>query len=109
MQIINLLYLLTVLIKNAKMKKCFPSHQFSNKKNDARFVLSLRCISILIMIAFIYFPLQGFSYRGPGHNNLRAEKMMNLTNVEKSNKFNFKDIRITGTVTDEKGNPMGGV
>src|SRR6185312_578411 len=91
------------------MKKCFPSHQFLNKKNDARFVLSLRCISILIMIAFIYVPLQGFSYRAPGHNKLRAEKTMKLTVVGKSNKFSFKDIRVTGKVTDDKGNPMGGV
>ena len=48
------------------MKKCFPSHQFFNQKNDARFLLSVRFISILIMIAFIYVPLKGFSYHDPG-------------------------------------------
>ena len=29
--------------------------------------------------------------------------------VEKGNKFDFKDVTITGTVKDEKGNPLAGV
>ena len=29
--------------------------------------------------------------------------------VEKGNKFDFNDVRITGTVKDEKGNPLAGV
>ena len=72
------------------MIKSFYSHQFLNEKKDNCFLLSLRCISILIMIAFIYIPLQGFSYNGPRH-------------------YRFKDVRITGTVKDEKGNPLAGV
>ena len=65
--------------------KSFHSHQFFNEKKDDCFLLSLRCISILIMIVFIYIPLEGFSY------------------------FDFKDVKITGTVKDEKGNPLEGV
>ena len=90
------------------MKKCFPSHQFFKEKNDARFLISLRFISILIMIAFI-IPLQGFSYRAPDHNKVRGKTIMNLTVIKKSNKFNFNDVRVSGTVIDEKGNPMAGV
>jgi TonB-linked SusC/RagA family outer membrane protein len=90
------------------MKKHFPSHQFFNKKNDVPSLLSLRCISILIMIACIYIPLQGFSYHDPIHYKLKPEKSIKLT-VEKTNKFDFNDIRVTGTVRDEKGNPMAGV
>ena len=67
------------------MMKSFHSHQFFNEKKDDCFLLSLRCISILIMIVFIYIPLEGFSY------------------------FDFKDVKITGTVKDEKGNPLEGV
>lgn len=89
------------------MKKCFPSHQFFNEKDDASLVLSLRCISILIMIAFIYIPLQGFSYHAPGHNKLKPEKTTLFDAT--TNKFDFNDTRITGTVRDEKGNLMAGV
>ncbi|HET7116170.1 MAG TPA: SusC/RagA family TonB-linked outer membrane protein, partial [Hanamia sp.] len=89
------------------MKKCFPSHQFFNEKDDASLVLSLRCISILIMIAFIYIPLQGFSYHAPAHNKLKPEKTTLFDAT--TNKFDFNDTRITGTVRDEKGNLMAGV
>src|SRR6185437_7632377 len=90
------------------MMKCFPSHQLFNEKKDARFLLSLRCISILIMIAFIYVPLQGFSNNGPGHYKSKPEKPLK-SSVEKGNKFDSQDERITGTVKDEKGNPIAGV
>ena len=71
------------------MKKCFPSHQFLNQKNDARFLLSVRCISILIMIAFVYIPLNGFAYHDRVPGKLKQEKIMELTN-EKSNKITLK-------------------
>jgi TonB-linked SusC/RagA family outer membrane protein len=90
------------------MKKCFPSHQFLNQKNDVRFLLSVRFISILIMIAFVYTPLKGFCYHNPVAAKLKLEKIMKLT-IEKSNKIDFNDTRITGRVRDEKGNPMAGV
>ena len=89
------------------MKKKFPLHQFFNEKKDVCFQLSLKWVSILFMIVFIYFPLQGFSYNGSGHNKLKPET--NNLAVEKIKKFNVDDIRITGTVRDEKGNPMAGV
>ena len=88
--------------------KCFPPHQLFNEKKDARFLLSLRCISILIMIALIYVPIQGFSNNGPGHYKSKPEKPLK-SSVEKGNKFDSQDERITGTVKDEKGNPIAGV
>jgi TonB-linked SusC/RagA family outer membrane protein len=87
------------------MKKSFSFHQFLNEKNDARFVLSLKFISILITVAFIYFPMQGFSYHDPAHNKLEKTTLF----VPETNGFDFTDTRITGTVRDEKGNPMPGV
>src|SRR6476620_10190598 len=67
------------------MMKSFHVHPFFNEKKEDCFLLRLRCISIVIMIAFVYIPLEGFSY------------------------FDFKDVTITGTVKDEKGNPLAGV
>ena len=76
------------------MMKSFYSHQFFNEKKDGYFLVSLRYISILIMIAFVYLPLEGFSYDGPKHYRVES---------------GFKDVRINGTVKDEKGNHLAGV
>lgn len=90
------------------MKRCSPLQIFK-EKYDAPFLISLRFLSILIMIAFIYIPFQGFSYHRPVHNILREEKLLNLATVEKSKNTNYDNIIITGTVKDEKGNLMAGV
>jgi hypothetical protein len=60
------------------------------------------------MIAFIYIPTPGFSYSGPRDYRFKPKKIMRLP-VEKENKFDFQDVRLTGTVKDEKGNPLAGV
>ena len=89
------------------MKKCFSFHQFFNEKNDANFLLSLRFIGVLIVIACIHIPLQGFSYNDVGHNKIKPEEAMRP--MAANNKFHVLDTRITGTVRDEKGNPLTGV
>ena len=88
------------------MKKCFSFHQFFNEKNDVSTPVNLRFICVLFMIAFAQIPLQGFSYNEAVHNTVKPEAM---TLMAASNKYHFQDTRITGTVRDEKGNPLAGV
>lgn len=83
--------------------KSFPLHQFF--KND-RILFKLRCISLLIMVALIYIPLEGFSYSG--NYRFKTGKTMRPP-AEKKTKLEVNDVRITGTVKDEKGNPLEGV
>ncbi|MEO9005269.1 MAG: SusC/RagA family TonB-linked outer membrane protein, partial [Ginsengibacter sp.] len=89
------------------MKKCISFHQLFNEKNNANFLLSLRFIGVLILIAFIHIPLRGFSYNDPNHNKVKPENTANL--FAENNKHDFADTRITGTVKDEKGNSLTGV
>ena len=70
-------------------------HQFFKGKRDGRFLLSLRCTSLLIMIAFIYIPMEGFSYNGPKHYKPEEIKKLSVGN---GNKFDFQDVRLTGTI-----------
>jgi len=90
------------------MNKSYPSHHFFTENKDASFFLSFKSITILTIIILIYFPLHGFSFKDPAYNKFNLEKIKNL-NVEKTTGFDLKDIIITGTVRDEKGNPLPGV
>ncbi|MGN6352844.1 MAG: SusC/RagA family TonB-linked outer membrane protein [Parafilimonas sp.] len=83
--------------------KSFPLHQFFK---DDRILFKLRCISLLIMVALIYIPLEGFSYSG--NYRFKTGKTMRPP-AEKKTKLEVNDVRITGTVKDEKGNPLEGV
>ena len=85
--------------------KSFPLHQFF--KED-RILFKLRCISLLITVALIYIPLEGFSYSDPGNYRFKTGKTMRSP-AEKKKKLEVNDVRITGTVKDEKGNPLEGV
>lgn len=85
--------------------KSFPLHQFF--KED-RILFKLRCISLLITVALIYIPLEGFSYNDPGNYRFKTGKTMRSP-AEKKKKLEVNDVRITGTVKDEKGNPLEGV
>lgn len=85
--------------------KSFPSHQFFK---DDRILFKLRCISLLITVALIYIPLEGFSYSDPGNYRFKTGKTMRSP-AEKKKKLEVNDVRITGTVKDEKGNPLEGV
>ncbi len=85
--------------------KSFPLHQFFK---DDRILFKLRCISLLITVALIYIPLEGFSYSDPGNYRFKTGKTMRPP-AEKKTKLEVNDVRITGTVKDEKGNPLEGV
>ena len=90
------------------MKKSFSFHQFFNEKNDVGTPVNLRFICVLIMIAFAHIPLQGFSYNEAVHNKIKPEEMIGKMSAV-NNKFHAVDTRITGTVRDDKGNPLTGV
>lgn len=90
------------------MKKYFPSHQMLNEKKHPCIPVSINCISILTMIAFIYIPLCGFSYNSLDHFRLKPEKIMKA-GFEKGIKFDSRDVRVSGTVRDEEGAPLAGV
>ena len=90
------------------MKKLFSLHPIFNAKKDVRFLLSWKFFPLIIFFASIHLPSQSYADDNKGNNKLLHAKTsgFSLTN---STPEDISDIRVTGIVRDEKGNPMAGV
>ena len=88
------------------MKKLFSLHSTFNAKRSIRFLLNRKLIPILILIPCIHLPSGSFA-----GSNLPNSKLFHLeaVNISTANFDAISDIRVTGIVRDEKGNPMVGV
>ena len=90
------------------MKKLFSLHPIFNAKKDVRFLLSWKFFPLIIFFASIHLPSRSYADDNKGNNKLLHAKTsgFSLTN---STPEDISDIRVTGIVRDEKGNPMAGV
>ena len=90
------------------MKKLFSLHLIFNAKKDVRFLLSWKFFPLIIFFASIHLPSRSYADDNKGNNKLLHAKTsgFSLTN---STPEDISDIRVTGIVRDEKGNPMAGV
>ncbi|RNI37885.1 SusC/RagA family TonB-linked outer membrane protein [Hanamia caeni] len=90
------------------MKKLFSLHPIFNAKKDVRFLLSWKFIPLVIFFASIHLPSRSYADDNKGNNKIVHSKTpgFSITNLAPAD---ISDIRVTGIVRDEKGNPMVGV